>query len=167
MSIWEGVEVLDQDGKKHNASEVFADKVVALYFSAGWCPPCRAFTPKLKVSLYLDLMLQLHVILTIFQRYYEALKKANKNFEVVFVSRDREADDLMEYFNDHHGKWYTLEFGNPLIQDWLSKYEIKTIPALKVIKNDGTVVVNDARTEIAERGADDPEELFDEWTAFL
>lgn len=42
---------------------------------------------------------------------------------------------------------------------------MKTIPALKVIKPDGTVVVRDARTEVAERGGN-PEELFDEWENF-
>lgn len=34
---------------------------------------------------------------------------------------------------------------------YLAKYEVKTIPSLKVIKPDGTVVVQDARTEVAVR----------------
>ncbi|KAE9553654.1 hypothetical protein FO519_003102 [Halicephalobus sp. NKZ332] len=148
MSIWDGVEIIGQDGKKHNAAEVLKDKVVALYFSAAWCPPCRAFTPKLK-------------------RYYEALQKTGKNFEIVWVSRDREAEDLLEYYNDHQGSWYYLEFGSPLIQEWLAKFEVKTIPALKVINWEGKVIVNDARSEIAERGGDEPEDLFEEWCAFL
>ena len=40
-----------KDGKPVNAAEHLKDKVVALYFSAHWCPPCRQFTPVLKVCL--------------------------------------------------------------------------------------------------------------------
>ncbi|CAM9699306.1 unnamed protein product [Discosporangium mesarthrocarpum] len=35
--------------------EVIEGKTLALYFSAHWCPPCRAFTPKL-ISLYKAMM---------------------------------------------------------------------------------------------------------------
>uniref|UniRef100_A0AC34QGN0 Thioredoxin domain-containing protein n=1 Tax=Panagrolaimus sp. JU765 TaxID=591449 RepID=A0AC34QGN0_9BILA len=100
-------------------------------------------------------------------RFYDALKKAGKNFEIVWVSRDREAEDLLEYYQEKQGPWFYLEFGNPLIQELLAKYEVKTIPALKVVKWDGTIVVNDARTEVAERGGENPEDLFDEWCSFL
>jgi thiol-disulfide isomerase/thioredoxin len=34
-------------GKSVSASEALAGKTVVLYFSAHWCPPCRAFTPQL------------------------------------------------------------------------------------------------------------------------
>jgi nucleoredoxin len=44
-----GVNIVLSDGQKVDAGEHLKDKVVALYFSAMWCPPCRAFTPKLKV----------------------------------------------------------------------------------------------------------------------
>jgi len=47
--LLKGVELVQHDGSKVAAEEHLKDKIVALYFSAGWCPPCRAFTPKLKV----------------------------------------------------------------------------------------------------------------------
>jgi thiol-disulfide isomerase/thioredoxin len=35
-----------KDGwKKRLNEEVMKAKVVAFYFSAAWCPPCRGFTP--------------------------------------------------------------------------------------------------------------------------
>ncbi|KAH7730649.1 Protein R05H5.3 [Aphelenchoides avenae] len=144
--LLKGNVVVLNDGTEVDAGDYLKDKVVALYFSAGWCPPCRAFTPKLK-------------------RFYDKLKAQNKNLEVVFVSRDREEEDLKEYYEDHHGPWVYLKFGNPKIQELLEKFEVKTIPALKVVKPNGDVVVEDARTEVADKG-DDAAALFEEWEAF-
>ena len=45
----------------------FAGAVVAVYFSAHWCPPCRQYTPMLA-------------------SFYAQAAKANIKFEVVFVS---------------------------------------------------------------------------------
>jgi nucleoredoxin len=50
----------------------FKGKKVALYFSASWCGPCKKFSPLLAGC-------------------YDAVKKAGKGFEVVFVSADRDA----------------------------------------------------------------------------
>uniref|UniRef100_A0A1I8A0W7 protein-disulfide reductase n=1 Tax=Steinernema glaseri TaxID=37863 RepID=A0A1I8A0W7_9BILA len=146
--LLKGIELVCSDESKADASELLNGKIVGLYFSAGWCPPCRQFTPKLK-------------------RFYEKVKAAGKNFEVIFVSRDRAAEDLVEYFDDHHGEWTYLEFGNPKIQELLEKYEVKTIPALRIIKPDGTVLVEDARTEVADKGADGALDLFESWEAFF
>ena len=52
-------------------ADALYDKVVGIYFSAHWCPPCRGFTPVLK-------------------DVYNELKDQKKNFEVVFVSSDRD-----------------------------------------------------------------------------
>ena len=63
------------------------------------------------------------------------------------------------------------------LRELLDKYEIKTIPALKVIQANGEVIAGDARNEvqvtlessnalsilIQDRGQDDPVALFAEW----
>ena len=66
-------------------------KVVGLYFSAHWCPPCRAFTPQ-------------------FAEWYQAFKKTanGANLEVVFVSSDRDEKSFQEYFNEM--PWLALDY---------------------------------------------------------
>ncbi|CAP22346.1 Protein CBG00891 [Caenorhabditis briggsae] len=145
--LFAGVQLFNQEGETVDGAEYLKGKVVGLYFSASWCPPCRQFTPKLK-------------------RFYEEIKKKHPEFEVVFVSRDREDEDLREYFNEHMGAWAAIPFGNEKIQELLAKYEVKTIPAMRIVKPNGDVVVQDARTEIQEKGKEDPEALWEEWLAF-
>ena len=68
------------------AAEALAGKIVALYFSASWCPPCKLFTPVLKAA-------------------YEAANKAGKRFEVVWVSSDYDAASQQAYMEAKHGDW--------------------------------------------------------------
>lgn len=42
-----------------------------VYFSAHWCPPCKGFTP-------------------VFAERYKKLKGIGTNFEIIFVSADRD-----------------------------------------------------------------------------
>ena len=49
MDLINGQTLVKADGSKVGASDALAGKaIVCLYFSAHWCPPCRAFTPVLK-----------------------------------------------------------------------------------------------------------------------
>ena len=66
-----------------------ADKVVAVYFSAHWCPPCRAFTPTLIKA-------------------YQAAKAAGLPFELVFVSSDEDEEGFDEYTADM--PWPSVKF---------------------------------------------------------
>lgn len=55
--------------------------VIGLYFSAHWCPPCRGFTPQLA-------------------QWYNKVKSGphGSEFEIVFVSFDRDEKSFNEYF---------------------------------------------------------------------
>lgn len=57
-------------------------KIVGLYFSAEWCPPCRAFTPELA-------------------EWYTRLTQGHlrQKLEIVFVSSDRNEDKFDEYYD--------------------------------------------------------------------
>ncbi|UMM30861.1 hypothetical protein L5515_012574 [Caenorhabditis briggsae] len=141
--LFAGKALINQKGEEINAEEALKDKkIVGLYFSAMWCGSCRQFTPKLK-------------------RFYEALKAAGKDIEIVLVSRDREEEDLLEYL-EHGGEWVAIPFGDERIQEFLKKYEVPTIPAFKLINSAGELL-HDARADVTERGKDDAVALFEEW----
>jgi nucleoredoxin len=90
----------------------FKNKVIALYFSAHWCPPCQKFTPILKVididNRHFDFMPNF------FQMFYEEV--GDSDFEIIFFSRDRTRDEYNNYFNQEHGDWYAVPFGDALIE---------------------------------------------------
>jgi len=75
--------------------EALAGKIVGLYFSAGWCPPCQKFTP---------LLCEL----------YDELRNRKAKFEIVFLSFDKNAGDMETYFMTRHRQWLTLPFDDPL-----------------------------------------------------
>ncbi|EPB67520.1 hypothetical protein ANCCEY_13388 [Ancylostoma ceylanicum] len=120
MELFVGKPLLGPDGAECDAKSALEGKMIALYFSAMWCPSCRQFTPK-----------------------------------------------LGEYLTEHCGGWLAIPFGDGRIQEFLAKYEVPTIPALKVLKDDGSILVADARNQVQEKGRDDPVKLFEEWQALL
>merc|ERR1719424_2821010 len=73
-----GDTLVGKEGNVSTAEALKGKSVLGLYFSAHWCPPCRGFTPVLSEK-------------------YTALKKAGKDFELVFVSSDRNQAAFDEY----------------------------------------------------------------------
>uniref|UniRef100_A0A1I7XRL8 protein-disulfide reductase n=1 Tax=Heterorhabditis bacteriophora TaxID=37862 RepID=A0A1I7XRL8_HETBA len=142
-----GITIQLKDGTQVDAGKHLTGKMVGLYFSASWCKPCCIFTPKLK-------------------KFYEKIKQGHPEFEIVLVSRDRDEAALFEYYDKHMGSWTFIPFGHHKIQELLTLYKVVTIPSMRVIKPDGTVVVQDARSEIQDKGIENPEDLFEEWEAF-
>ena len=110
-------------------TEALTGKVVGIYFSAHWCGPCRGFTPKLAES-------------------YNKITASGKNFEIVFVSSDR--DD--KSFNEYHGEmpWLALPFADRDRKDMLSKkFKVQGIPTFVLIDENGTTITTDGRSAIS------------------
>uniref|UniRef100_A0AC35UCF9 Thioredoxin domain-containing protein n=1 Tax=Rhabditophanes sp. KR3021 TaxID=114890 RepID=A0AC35UCF9_9BILA len=137
--------LINKDKSPVKAEDALKNKVKAIYFSASWCTSCQKFTPKLK-------------------RFYEAVNKDNKELEVVWVSLDRTEEDQVEYFKKM-GPWVCMEYNKYDAVMLQKELGIKTIPYLIVVKDDGTVVVDDGRMKIDSEGIDHPTELFKKWKA--
>jgi nucleoredoxin len=80
-----GPELINAAGEKVPTSSL-AGKVVGLYFSAEWCPPCKAFTPEL----------------------VKLRDSAADKFEVVFVSSDRSPEAQQKYMKDYKMIWLAV-----------------------------------------------------------
>ena len=98
-------------------------KVVGMYFSAHWCGPCRAFTPKL----------------------VEYRNKYKDNFEVVFVSSDRSAEDQATYMKEANMPWPTMKFRSDAANTLGERYAVRGIPALILLAADGSVLSKEGR----------------------
>ena len=66
-------------------------KLIALYFSAHWCAPCRKFTPQL-----VD--------------YYNQIEPQHPEFEIVFVSCDRSRFNWETYMRDAKMPWPAIDY---------------------------------------------------------
>ena len=96
-------------------------KTVGLYFSAHWCPPCRAFTPQLVAA-------------------YAATDRST--FEIVFVSSDKDPRSYMEYYASM--PWLAVPFGATATKSALSTtYAVRGIPALLLFDAAGNLMVRE------------------------
>merc|ERR1712154_246759 len=83
MDSLTGQQLLGKDEKVVSADSVLEDKrIIAFYFSAHWCPPCRLFTP----------------LLTEF--YSDLVTSGGEPLEIVFVSSDKTPEDMMTYMKE-------------------------------------------------------------------
>uniref|UniRef100_A0A7E4W441 protein-disulfide reductase n=1 Tax=Panagrellus redivivus TaxID=6233 RepID=A0A7E4W441_PANRE len=125
-TLFANIPLKRKGGQVVNA-DALQGKTVALYFSAHWCPPCRNFTPVLK-------------------EFYE--EGVNGGLEIVFISFDRSASDQEAYLNESHGNWLYIPHGDSNIEKLADKYGVSGIPALILIKADGSIANKDARTDV-------------------
>ena len=111
--------------------DVLAGKNVALYFSAHWCGPCRAFTPKL-AALYNRM------------KKLAAEGKRKDDFEFVFISSDKDEAAFKEYFGNM--PWLALPYANREGKsDLSSMFEVRGIPSLITLDPSGKVINSSAR----------------------
>ena len=141
-TLWEamGDEFISGDGESVELDALRGEgKVIGLYFSAHWCPPCKAFTPKLVET-------------------YNKVKAAGKQLEIVFVSSDRDMKQFQEYFATM--PWLAIPNGDKRKGTLSAHFEVEGIPTFVVLDaKTGEVVNGNARGAV---GAD-PEGVAFPW----
>ncbi len=95
-------------------------KYIALYFSAGWCGPCHQFTP--------DLV-----------KFYNEMKPAHPEFEIVFMSEDQGASAMEKYMSEMSMPWPALRY-SAVKDSRLAKYAGGGIPDLVLLNDKGEVL---------------------------
>jgi len=116
------------DGKPQNVGpEALAGvKYYALYFSASWCGPCRAFTP--------DLV-----------RAYRELKPAHPEFELIFISGDNSAGDMLAYMREDKMPWLAVKYDRR--EQKMVDYSGPGIPCLVLVDAKGRVLADSYQGE--------------------
>jgi len=96
-----------------DGSSLKTAKLIGIYFSAHWCPPCRGFTPVLA-------------------DFYNNVNKNGHVFEVIFSSCDQDDKSFQEYLGTM--PWIALPLNDPKCNDLSVKYKVSGIPRLVILK---------------------------------
>ncbi|WJX87605.1 protein-disulfide reductase [Trifolium repens] len=124
--------VIKNDGEKVKIDSLEGKKL-GFYFSASWCGPCRRFTPKL-VEVYNKL-------------------SPNGDFEVIFVSADKDDEAFKSYFSKM--PWLAIPFSDTETRKHLNElFHVNDIPHLTLFDENGNVVAHDGVGIIRDYGAE-------------
>ena len=139
-SVFKGKKLLTQSGSVVDAETALADKkVVACYFSAHWCPPCRQFTPMLK-------------------DFFEELD--DFPLAIIFVSSDQDEKSMKEYFATH-GNYFAVQFSDKQLSDALSQAcNVSGIPMLAVVDKKGKMLHGSGRSDVTSSA---PADVYKKW----
>jgi len=121
--------VLSREGAEVSRSTATDVKHLALYFSAHWCPTCKRFTPDLSKT-------------------YADIKEARSDFELIFVSGDRDEESFKSYFKEM--PWLVLPFDTERYNVMSSHFEVEGIPALVVLDPEVKVITTKCRAQEAQ-----------------
>ena len=114
----------------NNGSSLQSAQLIGIYFSAHWCPPCRNFTPVLA-------------------EFYNKVNASGKVFEIVFASSDQDEMSFKNYLSTM--PWIAI-ISSSVIRSLQTKFGVFGIPRLVILKPDGTVVVDNAKSEVTNKG---------------
>jgi nucleoredoxin len=106
----------------YDSRQLSGVKYYAFYYSASWCPPCRAFTP--------DLV-----------QFYRDFKPSHPDFELIFVAFDHSSDNMLDYMRSDGMPWPAIwyaDIDDPGLET--KKYCGSGIPCLVLVDSDGTVL---------------------------
>jgi nucleoredoxin len=114
--------IINKDNQQFNLDN---KKIIGLYFSASWCPPCRKFTPVIS-TLYEDMI-----------EYYD-------DIEFVFISSDKSNIEFNEYWDKMSFPALSYEYRDKK-EELVKLYDIGPIPALIFIDTNGELITKDGK----------------------
>jgi nucleoredoxin len=118
--------IVDEEDKEIPLSHFKQEGMITgIYFSAHWCGPCVAFTPKLVEK-------------------YNSLVKEGKKLDIIFVSFDRDVHNAKEYFADMSWKMLKYEKRDEA-QKLAEIFDVEGIPYLTLLDENGKLITNDGR----------------------
>ena len=98
-------------------------KYFAVYFSASWCAPCRAFTPDLVT-------------------WYNENKPKHPEFELIFVSHDNDEASMEAYMAEDKMPWPALKYSKVARAKEIKALCGPGIPCLVFLDADGKILSN-------------------------
>jgi nucleoredoxin len=111
-----------------NGSLVHADdealshkKLIAFYFSAHWCAPCRKFTPELV-------------------EYYNRVKDQHPEFEIIFFSLDKSESEMEAYMRETSMPWPAIDYKKLQEKEVMKKSAGPGIPSLVLVDQAGKLL---------------------------
>ena len=119
-----GGDLVSLQGKnlhRFDETQLANTRYFAIYYSASWCGPCRAFTPELV-------------------KFYDGIKPNNPQFELIFVSRDESPVAMENYMKADQMNWPALAFTKLRTHKTLGRYAGNGIPCLVLVDSQGVVL---------------------------
>ena len=72
-------------------------KMIGLYFTASWSPPCQEFTE-------------------ILANFNAEMIKRSSSLQIIYIPCDKSENDMKQYFLNSHGDWLAVKFDDPAIK---------------------------------------------------
>lgn len=101
-------------------------RYLVFYRGAGWCGPCREFSPSLV-------------------KVYNELKPQHPGFEVIFISADHSAGEMRAYAKEAHFPWRAVPADRVSQLRLISPLFGDAIPQLVVTDRNGEVLIDSAQ----------------------
>ena len=118
---------------KVSKEDLLKNEIIGVYFSAHWCGPCRAFTPRLA-------------------QFYKNINSEKKQMEIIFNSADHDLKSFNEYFSTM--PWIATPFDSESKNLIDEACGINSIPQLIIFDNKGHILDDNGRRTVDSQGVE-------------